>query len=81
MASLVMALLACRYQMLAFLLMGLAGFAGSIHLLGHFYFDQVPAWPKLLMAAGTVCFFAALFLELRRTRGNTVDDVVSQARL
>jgi len=79
--SLAIALLACRYQMFAFLLLGLIGFAGSIHLLGYLYFENIPAWPKMLMLLGTIGFFGALFLELRRTRGNAIDDVVSQARL
>jgi len=59
----------------------LIGFAGSIHLLGYLYFENIPAWPKMLMLLGTIGFFGALFLELRRTRGNAIDDVVSQARL
>jgi hypothetical protein len=79
--SLTITLLACRYQMIAFLLVGLVGFAGSIHLLGHLYFEQIAGWPKLMMIAGACCFFSALYLELRRTRGNAVDDVVSQSRL
>jgi class 3 adenylate cyclase/predicted Ser/Thr protein kinase len=80
-ASLVITLLACRYQMLAFLLVGLAGFATSVHLLGFEYFADVAAWPKVLMAAGAVCFFTALWLELRRTRGHVIDDVIGQSRL
>ena len=79
--ALLITLLACRYQMFAFLMVGLAGLAFSIHVLGHFYFQEVPTWPKVLMSAGAICFFAALYLELRRTRANTIDDVVSQARL
>ena len=74
-------LLACRYQMFAFLMVGLAGVAFSVHVLGHLYFAKVPTWPKVLMALGAICFFAALYRELRRTRGNTIDDVVSQSRL
>jgi hypothetical protein len=80
-AALTITLLACRYQMFAFLMVGLAGLAFSIHGLGYLYFDEVPAWPKVLMSCGAVCFFVALFRELRRTRGNTIDDVVSQTRL
>jgi len=79
--SLVITLLACRYQMLAFLMVGLVGFAGSIHLLGYRYFEETPSWPKLLMAIGAACFFLALWLELRRTRGNTLDDALGQSRL
>ena len=73
-------LLACRYQMFSFLLVGLAGFAASIHLLGYLYFETAASWPKFMMVVGAICFFAALLLELRRTRGNTIDDVVSQSR-
>ena len=80
-AALLITLLACRYQMFAFLMVGLAGVAFSVHVLGHLYFSQVPAWPKALMALGAICFFAALYRELRRTRGNTIDDVVGQSRL
>ena len=80
-ASLGITLLACRFQMFAFLLVGLVGFAGSIHLLGYLYFEDSYGWPRMLMMAGTICFFGALFLELRRTRGNSIDDVVGQARL
>jgi hypothetical protein len=79
--SLGITLLACRFQMFTFLMVGLAGFALSIHLLGSLYFEHNNGWPKLLIALGTICFFAALFLELRRTRGNAVDDVISQTRL
>ena len=79
--SLAMALLASRVQMLSFLLVGLAGFAASIHLLGWKYFNHTTAWPKCMIAAGAVCFFAALLLELRRTRGHAVDDLVGQKRL
>ncbi|HXJ72176.1 MAG TPA: hypothetical protein VNM37_04970, partial [Candidatus Dormibacteraeota bacterium] len=74
-------LMACRYQMFLFLLVGLSGIAFSVHVLGHLYFEGIPAWPKLLMIAGASCFFVALFRELRRTRGNILDDVVSQTRL
>jgi len=77
----VITLLACRYQMLAFLMVGLAGLAFSIHVLGHLYFQDLPTWPKVLMLLGAACFFAALYRELRRTRGNTIDDVVGQSRL
>jgi hypothetical protein len=80
-AALLITLLACRYQMFAFLLVGLAGLAFSIHVLGHLYFQDVATWPKVLMSLGTVCFFGALYRELRRTRGNTIDDVVAQTRL
>jgi serine/threonine protein kinase len=80
-AALVITLMACRYNMFVFLLVGLAGIAFSVHVLGHLYFEEIPAWPKMLMIAGAVCFFVALFRELRRTRGNILDDVVSQTRL
>jgi hypothetical protein len=79
--SLGITLLACRFQLFPFLLVGLVGFAGSIHLLGYQYFEMISGWPKLLMIVGTVGFFSALFLELRRTRGNTIDDFVGQSRL
>ena len=36
---------------------------------------------SVLMVLGAACFFIALYRELRRTRGNTIDDVVSQSRL
>jgi hypothetical protein len=74
-AALLITLLACRFQMFAFLMVGLTGLAFSIHVLGHLYFADVAAWPKVLMSLGTVCFFGALYRELRRTRGNTIDDV------
>ena len=80
-ASLIITLLACRYQMLAFLLVGLTGLAGSVHVLGYLYFKNIAGWPKAMMLVGTVCFFAALYLELRRTRGNTIDDMVTEKRL
>jgi hypothetical protein len=80
-AALAITLAACRYQMLAFLMVGLAGMAFSIHVLGHLYFKELSTWPKLLMILGAACFFTALYRELRRTRGNTIDDVVSQSRL
>jgi len=80
-ASLLVTVLACRYQLFAFLLVGLAGFAGSIHALGYLYFGESPAWPRVMMLAGAVCFFGALLFELRRTRGNTIDDVVNEKRL
>jgi hypothetical protein len=80
-AALVITLAACRFQMLAFLVVGLVGLAFSIHVLGYSYFEHLPVWPRCLMILGTVCFFTALYCELRRTRGNTIDDVVSQARL
>jgi hypothetical protein len=74
-AALLITLLACRYQMFAFLMVGLAGLAFSIHVLGYQYFENVAAWPKVLMSLGTICFFVALYRELKRTRGNTIDDV------
>jgi serine/threonine protein kinase/class 3 adenylate cyclase len=80
-AALGVTLLACRYQILAFLIVGLAGVAFSVHVLGHLYFQTVSAWPKGMMILGAICFFTALYHELRRTRGNTIDDVVNQARL
>jgi hypothetical protein len=80
-AALAITLLACRYQLLAFLMVGLVGLAFSIHVLGYLYFEKVPTWPKLMMVLGATCFFVALYRELRRTRGNSIDDVVSQARL
>ena len=80
-ASLLIALLACRYQWLAFLLVGLAGFAGSVHLLGQAYFSDISAWPKTIMMSGVICFFGALYLEIRHSRGNAMDDVVRQNRL
>jgi hypothetical protein len=74
-AALLITLLACRFQMFAFLMVGLAGMAFSIHVLGHLYFQEVASWPKLLMISGAACFFLALYRELSRTRGNTIDDV------
>lgn len=79
--SLLITLLACRFQLFTFLLVGLLGFAGSIHGLGYLYFEANSAWPKSMIFAGTICFFAALGLELRRTHGNTIDDLVTQQRL
>jgi hypothetical protein len=80
-ACLVIASLACRYQMFSFLFAGLAGFAASVHLLGYLYFGRVQAWPRLLILFGALSLAAALYYELRRTRGNTLDDVVSRSRL
>jgi hypothetical protein len=80
-AALAITLAACRFQMLAFLVVGLAGLAFSIHVLGYMYFEHLSVWPRVLMILGTVCLFTALYRELRRTRGNTIDDVVSQSRL
>ena len=74
-------LFACWYQMFAFLLVGLIGLSVSIHLLGQLYFSDIPSWPKVLMGLGTACFFIALYRELRRTRGDTIDDVVGRSRL
>jgi serine/threonine protein kinase/class 3 adenylate cyclase len=79
--SLSMAMLACRYQMFSFLLVGLAGFAGSVHLLGLQYFTEVQAWPRLMILLGACGLGGALVVELRRTRGNTLDDVVTRSRL
>jgi hypothetical protein len=67
--------------MFVFLLVGLAGFAASIHLLGGLYFSDAADWPRLMILLGTACFFAALYAELRRTRGNPIDDVVGQRRV
>jgi len=50
-------------------------------MLGMIYFEDSSSWPKLLIVLGAVCFFTALFFELRRTRGNAVDDLVGQSRL
>jgi hypothetical protein len=80
-AALLITLAACRYQLFAFLLVGLAGLAFSIHVLGHLYFQELATWPKVLMILGAVCALSALYRELRRTRGNTIDDVVGQSRL
>jgi hypothetical protein len=74
-------LFACRLQMFAFLLVGLVGLSVSIHLLGQLYFSNISTWPKVLMGLGTTCFFIALYRELRRTRGDTIDDVVRRSRL
>ncbi len=78
---LVMAALACRYQMFSFLFAGLTGFAVSVHLLGYLYFGNVQAWPGLLILFGSLSLAAALYNELRQTRGNTLDDVVLRTRL
>jgi hypothetical protein len=37
-------LLACRFQMFAFLLVGLVGMSVSIHLLGQLYFSEISTW-------------------------------------
>lgn len=73
-ASLGIALLACRFQMFTFLGLGLAGFAASVHLLGDLYFQKNPIWPQCIMIAGGGCFFAALWQELKRSRGNAAGD-------
>jgi len=59
-AALVITLSACRYQMIAFLMVGLAGMAFSIHVLGLLYFQNLPTWPKVLMSLGAICFLTAL---------------------
>lgn len=79
--ALLITLLASRVQMLSFLLVGLAGFAASIHLLGWMYFEHTTAWPKCMIGIGALSFFIALFLELRRSRGHAADDVAGQLRL
>ncbi len=81
MVAVAITLLACRFQMIAFLMVGLVGLGASIHILGALYFDQVAVWPKVLMSIGAVCFFLALYRELRRTRSDAIDDMVSQSRL
>jgi len=75
------ALLSCRHQMAVFLLAGMAGLALSIHSLGHLYFHAAPAWPKALIILGAAGFFTALWRELRRARGNAIEDVARQSRL
>ena len=80
-ASLAIALLACRFQRSTFLGLGLAGFALSIHFLGKTYFTPIVGWPRWIMIVGALGFFAALGMELKRTRGNAVGDDYSQQRL
>jgi serine/threonine protein kinase/class 3 adenylate cyclase len=79
--SIGMALLACRFQMMSFLLVGLAGFAASIHMLGHIHFADSSAWPRLMIILGALCLACALAVELHRTRGNALDDLISRNRL
>jgi serine/threonine protein kinase/class 3 adenylate cyclase len=79
--SLTMALLACRFQMLSFLLVGLAGFAVSMQMLGHTYFGATAGWPKFMMIVGAVGLVVALVVELYRTRGNALDDLISRNRM
>lgn len=79
--SLLVALLACRFQMFSFLGMGLAGFAGSVHMLGELYFKEVTAWPRWIMLGGVACFLVALFAELRRARSRGAGDSANQFRL
>ncbi len=79
--SLATALLACRFQMFTFLGLGLGGFAVSVHLLGELYFKAVSGWPKWIMILGAIGFIGALWMELKRTRGNAVGDAITQQRL
>jgi serine/threonine protein kinase/class 3 adenylate cyclase len=79
--SLAMALLACRFQMLSFLLVGLAGFAGSMQMLGLTYFGANAGWPRFMMVLGAVGLMVALIVELYRTRGNPLDDLISRNRM
>jgi hypothetical protein len=79
--SLGIALLSCRYQMLSFLVMGLAGFAVSMHVMGYDYFASSVTWPCLVMVVGAACLAVALAVDLRRTRGDALDDVISRSRL
>jgi hypothetical protein len=79
--ALAVALLSCRHQMAIFFLAGMAGLALSIHALGHLYFGSAPAWPKALIVLGATGFFGALWRELRRARGNAIEDVARQSRL
>src|SRR4029078_517969 len=46
-AALAISLMACRFQMFAFLMVGLGGLGFSIHVLGHLYFLEVTTWPKI----------------------------------
>jgi serine/threonine protein kinase/class 3 adenylate cyclase len=78
--SLGMALLACRFQMISFLLVGLAGFAASMHMLGHNYFHVTAGWPRFMMILGGAGLGVALVVELYRTRGNALDDLISRNR-
>ena len=80
-ACLLIASLACRQQMWSFLFVGLAGFSVSVQMLGHLYFSEVQAWPRVLILLGLLSLAVALYFELHRTRGNTLDDVVSRSRL
>jgi serine/threonine protein kinase/class 3 adenylate cyclase len=79
--SLGIALLSCRYQMLSFLVTGLAGFAVSMHAMGYDYFAGSVTWPCLVMIVGAACLAVALAVDLRRTRGDALDDVISRSRL
>lgn len=67
--SLVIALLACRFQMFSFLGMGLAGIAGGVHLLGELYFQETAAWPRWIMLAGVAAVVGGMVAELRGRRG------------
>jgi serine/threonine protein kinase/class 3 adenylate cyclase len=78
--SMGMALLACRFQMLSMLLVGLAGFAGSTHMLGYTYLDANTGFPQFMMVLGAVGLGVALAVELYRTRGNALDDLISRNR-
>lgn len=79
--SIAMTLFACRVQLRSFILIGLGGFAVSLYVLGHEYFDDAMLWPALLILFGVACFTIALQVELRRTRGHAIDDVELRARL
>ena len=80
-ASIVMAVVSARVQMREFVLIGLVGLAASLYLLGKRYFYDTQAWPAGIIVAGFVCFAVSLAIELRRTRGNATDDVVTRTRL
>ncbi len=73
--SLAIVAAAHRTQMLLFLFVGLFGFARSIYLLGFEYFNKTQRWPALVLGFGVLAFAVTLYVELRQTRGNAIDDM------
>jgi serine/threonine protein kinase/class 3 adenylate cyclase len=79
--AIAMTLLASRVQMTSFLVVGLAGTATALHVLGREYFEHDQWWPAAVIATGVSFCAVALAVELRRTRGNALDDLTTRTRL
>jgi hypothetical protein len=80
-AAIIVALLGARFQLPIFVYMALAALSFSIHMLGFQYLHDTQHWPATVMITGLVALVVALIVELRRTRGNALDDMPSSMRL